>query len=308
MNWFTKSEEKKKQEQIQWQKDHGIIGYYKRRYAFEHKLRQWIAPGYLTQHNIKGSFDIGLMKTDPKDETQDWSFEIRDLVFDWNNDCIPELYFLFDLPYRMDIRVDKRGQIIANSTWVDYNRDWKEKYKKIIFEKVKDKERADNFYQMVSASSKTMANKLLKINPLVKTLSNVAFINLQKITQPDNSFEKEQTVVDYFAPQIDLTLSTMWFNRRLDNQLEEWSNISRLDEDRFKRSDFKAMLRKITNMYNPSTELTLDCNELYRLSKPDNDTKLLEYANTTTQTLIPETWVKEEWLELVLDEKGVVYG
>ena len=316
MGWFTKSKEKSKQDEIQKQKNQGIIGNYQKRFCFEYKQRQFIAPKILTIHNIKGNFDCGLVKSDRNTGNQIWSIEIRDLEFDWNKNVVPENYFLFGFPFRMDIQFNNWGTITNAETWTNYKLDWKEKYRKQIFEQLTEKKRAENFYNLVMSNSKRLSLSMLKINPLIKVLGNLVFINNltnkgvgNTLGEYGEQFQSKEAIPNYFSSEIHLPLNNIWFRRELNDPiLEEWSVISGIDEKQLQERELKDFLRKATGHSNIHLPLVLDSDKYFRLDKIHDNFRHLKYAELTTQTLLRELWVKEEYIELISDEKGVIYG
>jgi len=313
MSWVT---EKKAKEAIEKQRNYGVTGNYKKRFQFTLEQEQWIAPGYGYNNKIKGVLDCGLFRTNSVTNTQTWSIEMRDLEFDWNPRALPESYFLFAYPYRMDVEIDKSGKITKGSTWINYAEGWRKKYKDEIFRRMSNPERADTFYHSFCGNpNHTLAVKLLKNNPLLIAFGNVIALNYKLNNEPEpkgefgERYSSDLIKTDYFGEDIPLPLKTTWLEKETgDEKMEEWIRLGGLQKEKYPEEDFRRMLRQVTGIFNLEVPVHVDFSEFYRLSQPWKGFRQILCCGAHTQTLIKDVWIKNEDLEMNEDEKGVVYG
>lgn len=325
MGWLDnllseETSDKQKQKAIEWQKDRGVTGNYKKRYDFTWEQQQWLAPGYLTKHTIQGKFDCGLNGNNRQSGEQVWSVEMRDLSFDWNEHAVPETYFLAAFPWRMDIKISKEGLFLSGDTWVDYRDAWKMRYKKSIIEHIADKKRAEEFYQSLAyggnKADHTLSLSLLKNNPLVIALCHMVYLNYRINNQENEErgefgeqFTSELVKPDYFYEDIHLPLKTTWLRSDVVNPDQEaWSRVGGPDEEKYQDGELMRLLRKVTGIFNLRVnDLYVDYSELYHVEKIRDDFRQLLYAEQYLETMINQAWMKSERLEMKTDEKGVVY-
>lgn len=315
MSLFVKSPEQQARQHIEEQKNDGITGSYKKRYRFTLEQAHLIAPGYNYRNIVKGALDCGLIHTHPTTLTQKWSIELRDLEFDWNPQAQPELYFLFAFPYRMDIEIDISGKVLEGQTWVDYADGWKKKYKKALFERMGKTEHADNFYHSLCSKDDDFAVELLKNNPLVIALGNVAALNYKLNNEPaaagefGERYTAEFIKTDYFGEDLPLPLNTTWIQKETgDAETEEWIRLGGLLAEKYPEDGFRRMMRNVTGIFNLEVPVHVDFSEFYRLEQPYKGFRQILSCGLRTQSLIKDVWLKHEDLEMIEDEKGVVYG
>ena len=315
MSLFGKTPEQKARQHMEEQKNYGITGSYQKRYLFTLEQAHAITPGYTYRNMIKGAFDCGLERINPATSVQKWSIEMRDLEFDWNPQAQPELYFLFAFPYRMDIEIDVSGQVTGGKTWVNYAEGWKKKYKQEIFERMGKTERADNFYGSLRGQDDAFAVELLKINPLVTALGNVAALNYRLNSEPSvagefgERYTGELVKTDYFGEDLPLPLKTTWLQKETgDAETEEWIRLGGLLAEKYPEDGFRRMMRKVTGIFNLEVPMHVEFSEYYHLSQPREGFRQLLSCGMRTQTHIRDVWLKHEDLEMIEDGKGVVYG
>ena len=316
MSWFTViTPEQRTREAIEMQKNYGITGDYKKRYLFKYEQKQWIAPGYSYNNIVKGAIDCGLVHIHPVLHTQTWSIEMRDLEFDWNPQALPENYFIFAYPYRIDIQIDSSGQVIDGNTWVDYSEEWRKKYKQEIFQRIENPDRAKTFYDSLCEKNHEFTIMLLKNNPMIIALGNVAALNYKINYEPEvkgefgECYTSELVKKDYFGEDIPLPLKTTWLERNAgDEEIEEWVRLGGLLPEKYPEEDFRRMLRKITGIFNLEVPVYVDFSEFYSLTKPDASFRQIRCCGMRTQSLIKDVWLKHEDLEMKEDGKGVIYG
>ncbi len=311
------SDKKKQAADLDRQRSEGVTGSHKRRYHFTLKQQHWIAPGYLTRHEITGQYDCGLQNTHPGG-LQTWSIELRNLRFDWNPHAAAEIYYLFAYPSRMDIHIDKDGTLTGGITPVDCRERWNRQYKNDISLRLKDdKERAGNLLRALGGSRNNdkLALGLLASNPLVTALCNMVKLNynLNKRNEQAGAFGERFTgeIVKphYFSENIHLPLKTTWLQRQPENEdLQEWTHLGGLIKEKYREDELRKMLRMITGNQNPETDVQVEFAEMYRMEPVTDDFLQIGYALLQTETVLTDTWVKSEELEMITDEKGVVYG
>lgn len=66
----------------------------------------------MVQHHIKGFINRGIVAINEKEGTQKWSIEFKQVEYDWQKQCIPQLYYLFDAINRIDITINGNGEIL----------------------------------------------------------------------------------------------------------------------------------------------------------------------------------------------------
>ena len=316
MSWFNKSPEERRKEAVAEQKNSGVTGNNKKRYRFKYEQAQWIAPGDAYRNIIRGALDCGLHTVNTATHAQGWSIEIRDLEFDWNPQALPENYFLFAYPYRMDVKIDASGQITGGSTWVDYAEGWRKKYKDEIFQRIDNPERAKTVYDSFYTKNDILALRLLKNNPLLIALGNVIALNYKINNEPEDKGEfgerytAELIKPDYFGEDIPLPLKTTWLEKETgDEKTEEWMRLGGLLTEKYPEEAFRRMMRKITGIFNLEVPMNVDFSEFYRLAQPlNNGFRQMLCCGMQTQTLIKDVWFKYEDLEMNEDGKGVVYA
>jgi hypothetical protein len=316
MSWFTlKSPEGQAKQYIEEQKKYGVTGSFKKRYNFTLNQQQWIAPGYSSRNTIKGVFDCGLEHTDPKTFTQTWSIELRNLVFDWNPQALPEIYFLFAYPSRINVRIDTSGHITDGSTWVNYADKWGKKYKNEVFTRIENPERANNFYNSLCGTNHELAVGLLRNNPLMTALGNVANLDYRLNSEPSDKGEfgerytGELVKENYFGEDIHLPLKTTWLKKETgDEKTEEWAHLGGLIAEKYPEEAFRRMMRKATGIFNLEVPMHVEFSEFYRLTKPVEGFRQTVCCGLCMQTIVRDVWLKHEDLEMNEDGKGVVYG
>jgi hypothetical protein len=311
------SDEKKRAARLEQQKNEGVTGRYKRRYHFTLKQQHWITPGYLTRHQMTGQLDCGLIHAGA-DGLQTWSFEMRNLQFDWNPNAVPEIYFLFAYPSRIDLNINKDGKLTDGGTSVNYQERWNRQYKKEIALRLKGDERAENLLHALGGikNNDKLALGLLEVNPLVVALGNMVKLNynLNHCNEPAGEFGERFTgeIVkeNYFSGNIPLPLKTTWIKRETEEEnIEEWTHLGGLVKEKYPEYELRKQLRMITGNQNPPTDNPqVEFAELYRMERVSSDFLQLAYGLLQTETLLADTWVKSEELELITDENGIVYG
>lgn len=319
MGWFEhmfSSPEKRAAKAIEEEKNYGIEGEYKRRYTFTIEQKHFIAPQYYSHYRIEGFFDCGLLWNNPSAGTQCWSIEMRNLVFDRNEYTIPEQYFMFSFPYRMDIVFDSSGQLVSGGTWIDVPDRWRHRYKKSIYEQIENKDRAGAFYDMMRSWGKKEALDVLKSNPLTGSLGTICMLNHRLNTsssippgQFGELFTSDLIKKDYFCGKIALPLKTTWLRQELEDEEEErWIRLGGLDREKYQEEDFRKVMREITDVFNLEVPVHVEFSEVYQLERVRDNFRQMKYAEMQTSTLIKDIWAKHEHIELIEDVKGVVYG
>ena len=310
------SDEKKQAAEIARQKNEGVTGRYQRRYNFTLKQQHWIAPGILTKHQITGQFDCGLVNI--SGGVQTWSIEQRNLQFDWNPNALPEVYAIFSYPSRMDIQIDNQGKIVGGDTHVNFHKRWHTLYKDTCISHLSDaNERKENLLQTFSGRENNLplALGLLEVNPWVGALCNIVKLNAQiaQANEPPGMFGERFTgeIVkkNYFSEHIHLPLKTTWLQRDIaDENMQEWSHVGGLVKEKYQEYELRKMLRMITGSQQLDTDIDVTFAELYRLERMSADLLQIGYCLLQTETLIKDTWVKSEELEMETEENGIIYG
>jgi hypothetical protein len=93
-----------------------------------------------------------------------------------------------------------------------------------------------------------------------------------------------------------------------DETEERWVRFGGLIKEKYQEEEFKRIMRRITDVFNLEVPVYVEHSELYQMDRIRDDFRQIKYMEMNSLSLIKDTWMKSEKLELIMDEKEVVYG